>query len=66
MAAMEGLHLEQPGVEYRQGREVLLECLDGPLPFEHDGDIWAGRDRSLRLAVVPRALPVAVPEVGEE
>ena len=58
MAAMEGGHLALPGVHYAQGREVLMECLDGPLPFEHDGDLWAGGDAALRLSVVPRAVPV--------
>jgi diacylglycerol kinase family enzyme len=58
---MEGGHLDQPGVHYAQGRSVALECLDGPLPFEHDGDLWAGDDRSLTLTVVPGAVPVVSP-----
>jgi len=66
MAAMEGGHLGQPGVAYAQGREVLLECLDGPLPFEHDGDLWPGDERELRLSVVPRAVPVVSPTGWEE
>jgi diacylglycerol kinase (ATP) len=66
MAAMEGTHLEQPQVRYAQGHEVVLECLDGPLPFEHDGDPWPGRESLLRLAVVPHAVPVVSPEVWEE
>jgi diacylglycerol kinase (ATP) len=66
MAAMEGRHLEQPGVCYAQGREVLLEGLDAPLPFEHDGDLWPGDDREVRLSVVPGAVPVVSPPEWEE
>ena len=66
MAAMEGAHLALPGVRYAQGTEVLLECLDGPLPFEHDGDPWPGDDTALRLRVVPQAVPVAGPQVWQE
>lgn len=66
MAALEGGHLGHPDVHYAQGREVLLECLDGPLPFEHDGDLWPGADPALRLSVVPNALPVLSPPRWEE
>lgn len=61
LLAMEGRHLEQPGVVYAQGRRITLECLDGPLPFEHDGDVWSGEEESLTLSVVPGAVPVVVP-----
>jgi diacylglycerol kinase (ATP) len=66
MLSMEGTHLDQPGVRYAQGRSVTLECLDGPLPFEHDGDLWDGDERSLTLAVVPAAVPVVSPPVWQE
>jgi len=66
MAVMEGRHLEQPGVCYAKGCEVLLEGLDAPLPFEHDGDLWPGDDREVRLSVVPGAVPVVSPPVWEE
>jgi diacylglycerol kinase (ATP) len=65
MAAMQGTHLDHPGVRYAQGRDVLLESLDGILPFEHDGDLWAGDERALRLSVVPAAVPVLAPPVAE-
>jgi diacylglycerol kinase (ATP) len=63
MAAMEGAHLTHPGVHYaHHAREVSLECLDGPLPFEHDGDLWHdGTEPSLHLSVVPHAVPVVAP-----
>lgn len=62
MAAMEGAHLAHPGVHYTQGHEVSLECLDGPLPFEHDGDLWRdSTEPSLQLSVVPHAVPVVAP-----
>ena len=58
LAATEGAHLGMPGVLYTEGREVSIESLDdAPLPFEHDGDLWPGDDRSLRLAIVPAAVP---------
>ncbi len=63
LAAMEGAHLGQPGVHYAQGHEVTLESLDGPLPFEHDGDLWPGTESTLRLSVVPAALPVLAPPI---
>ena len=66
MHAMEGNHLAQPGVRYAQGHDVVLEALDGPLPFEHDGDLWAGADSLVRLTVVPAAVPVVSPPVWEE
>ncbi|HEV7677632.1 MAG TPA: diacylglycerol kinase family protein [Candidatus Dormibacteraeota bacterium] len=61
MLAMAGSHLDRPGVHYTQGRSVTLECLDAPLPFEHDGDLWEGDDRRLTLTVVPAAVPVVAP-----
>jgi diacylglycerol kinase (ATP) len=66
MLAMEGAHLDHAGVRYAQGRTVTFECLDGPLPFEHDGDLWSGGERSLTLSVVPAAVPVVAPLVREE
>jgi diacylglycerol kinase (ATP) len=66
MLAMEGAHLDHAGVRYAQGRTVTLECLDGPLPFEHDGDLWSGGERSLTLSVLPAAVPVVAPLVWEE
>jgi diacylglycerol kinase (ATP) len=66
LLATEGRHLDRPGVYYAQGRTVTLECGDGPLPFEHDGDVWPGEDRSLTLTVVPAAVPVVAPPVAEE
>jgi diacylglycerol kinase (ATP) len=61
MPAMEGNHLGKPGVSYAQGQSITLECLDAPLPFEHDGDLWPGDDRSITLTVVPRVVPVVSP-----
>jgi diacylglycerol kinase (ATP) len=66
MLAMEGSHLDQPGVRYAQGHSITLECLDGPLPFECDGDLWPGDEPSLTLTVVPAAVPVVSPPVWEE
>lgn len=66
MLAMEGRHLDQPGVGYAQGRSVTLEALDGPLPFEHDGDLWPGDERSITLTVVRAAVPVVSPATWEE
>jgi len=66
LGAMEGRHPGMPGVHCAQGREVVLECLDGPLAFEHDGDLWSGADSLLHLSVVPRAVPVIAPPGGEE
>jgi len=63
---MEGSHLDQPGVRYAQGRSVTLESLDGPLAFEHDGDLWPGDERSLTLTVVPAAVPVVSPPLWEQ
>jgi len=66
MGAMEGRHLDLPGVHYAQGRAVILECLDGALAFEHDGDLWSGDDATLRISVVPRAVPVVSPPSWQE
>jgi len=66
MLAMEGNHLDQPGVRYAQGRRVVLERGDGPLPFEHDGDLWPGDDAAITLSVVPAAVPVVSPQRWEE
>jgi len=60
-AAMQGAHLGLPGVHYAQGRAVTLEALDGPLPFEHDGELWAGRASSVSLRVLPGAVPMVAP-----
>jgi diacylglycerol kinase (ATP) len=57
LPAMEGRHLDAPGVHCARGSEVTLESLDGPLPFEHDGDAWPGEDTSITLRVVPAAVP---------
>ena len=62
MAALRGAHIGMPGVHYAQGRAVTLEAFDGPLPFEHDGDLWAGEDVTLTLSVVPAAVPMLAPE----
>jgi diacylglycerol kinase (ATP) len=61
MAALQGAHLDMPGVHYAHGRTVTLESLDGPLPFEHDGDIWEGDEMSLTLTVIPAAVPMIIP-----
>jgi diacylglycerol kinase (ATP) len=66
MLAMEGRHLHQPGVHYAQGRRVTLERRDGPLPFEHDGDLWPGDERAISLTAVPAAVPVVSPPAWEE
>lgn len=66
LGAMEAKHLDLPGVHYAQGRAVTLECLDGPLAFEHDGDLWGGDDATLQISVVPRAVPVVSPPGWEE
>jgi diacylglycerol kinase (ATP) len=66
LLAMDGAHLDHAGVRYAQGRTVTLECLDGPLPFEHDGDVWRGDEPGLTLNVVPAAVPVVVPAAAEE
>jgi diacylglycerol kinase (ATP) len=61
MLAVEGAHLDHAVVRYGRGRRVTLECLDGPLPFEHDGDVWGGEEGSLTLSVVAAAVPVVAP-----
>ncbi len=61
LAALSGAHLGLPGVHYAQGRAVTLECREGALTFEHDGDLWAGDDSTLTLQVVPAAVPMLVP-----
>jgi diacylglycerol kinase (ATP) len=66
MLAMEGAHVDRAGVRYAQGRSVTVECLDAPLAFEHDGDLWPGDERSITLNVVPGAVPVVAPPVWEE
>jgi diacylglycerol kinase (ATP) len=66
LAAMDGSHLSHPGVHYAQGRDITLECLDGPLPFEHDGDLWPGTEQTLRLSVVPAAVPTVAPPTWDE
>ena len=59
---MTGTHLGHPGVAYVQGRQVRLTRDDGePLCFEHDGEMWQGRDGVLTLQVVPAAVPVLAP-----
>jgi len=59
---MTGTHLEHPGVQYAQGRRVRLTRDDGePLCFEHDGEMWQGRDGALTLEIVPGAVPVLAP-----
>ncbi|HZS14982.1 MAG TPA: diacylglycerol kinase family protein [Candidatus Dormibacteraeota bacterium] len=60
-AAMQGAHLELPGVHYAQGSAVTLRALDGPLPFEVDGDAWPGEASSVTLRAVPKAVPMVVP-----
>jgi len=57
--ALEGTHLDLPGVAYVQGHRVVLTAHEGPLPFEHDGDPWPGEGRTMTLEVVPAAMPVA-------
>jgi len=66
LAAMDGSHLSHPGVHYAQGRDITLECLDGPLPFEHDGDLWPGTEQTLHLSVVPAAVPTVAPATWDE
>jgi diacylglycerol kinase (ATP) len=51
-----GTHTEQPGVRYVQGREVLVDRLDGAeLSVEHDGDPWPA-GATVTLAVMPAAV----------
>jgi diacylglycerol kinase (ATP) len=64
--AMEGRHVDQPGVSCAQGRRVTFECTGAPLAFEHDGDLWSGDDHSITLSVVPAAVPVVSPPDWEE
>ncbi|MBI4729772.1 MAG: diacylglycerol kinase [Acidobacteria bacterium] len=56
-----GEHLGRAEVSYAQGRRVVFDRADGPLPFEADGDLWEGSERSLTLEVVPGAVPVWAP-----
>ena len=62
--ALSGDHLGEPGVTWARGRRVVLRSDDGPLPFEHDGELWEGNERRLELGVVPAAVPAAVPATG--
>lgn len=51
-----GAHVDQPGVRYRQGREVTVARIDGqPLAVEHDGD-----PREAASSVTLEVLPVTV------
>jgi diacylglycerol kinase (ATP) len=48
-----GTHTGQPGVRYVQGREVLVDRLDGAdLSVEHDGDPWPA-GATVTLGVMP-------------
>ena len=48
-----GDHIGQPGVHYAQGRQVLVERLDGAdLSVEHDGDPWPAA-ATVTLDVMP-------------
>jgi diacylglycerol kinase (ATP) len=59
---MTGTHLGHPGVAYARGRRVVISRDDGePLCFEHDGEMWAGRDGALTLDIVPGAVPMLTP-----
>lgn len=66
LPAMEGHHLDAPGVHAAQGHEVTFDAFDGPLPFEHDGDPWPGADTSIRLQLVPAAVPTLAATDSEE
>lgn len=51
-AVVAGEHLARAGVVYGQGRRVRIERTDGEaLVFEHDGDLWPGRDRAVEITV---------------
>lgn len=51
-------HIGLPGVYYGQGRQVVIERIDGaPLCFEHDGELKAGIGPRFTVDVLPGALP---------
>lgn len=61
--AVTGDHTGQPGVHYVQGREVLVERLDGAdLSAERDGDPWPA-GASVTLGVMPGAVPLLAANV---
>jgi diacylglycerol kinase (ATP) len=60
--AREGRHVECPEVGYAQGKEIVLERLDGmPLPLEHDGEVERDDLSRCTVSVLAGAFPVLAP-----
>lgn len=61
-AVVTGGHIGLPGVDYGQGRSVVIERTDGAwLPFEYDGDLWPVGEHSVMVEVVAPGVPVLAP-----
>ncbi|MGX1547422.1 diacylglycerol/lipid kinase family protein [Streptomyces adustus] len=55
-------HLDRPGVIYAQGREIVLERVDGePLVLEYDGEPDTGTRTRCTIGISAGALPVLAP-----
>ncbi len=61
-AVAAGEHVGREGVDYAQGRGVVIERTDGAwLPFESDGDLWPVAEHSVTIEVVAPAVPMLAP-----
>ncbi|MCZ7530213.1 MAG: diacylglycerol kinase family protein [Acidimicrobiia bacterium] len=61
-AVVAGEHVGLPGVDYAQGRSVVIERTDGGwLPFESDGDLWPVAEHSVTIEVVAPAVAMLAP-----
>jgi len=61
-AVAAGEHIGRPGVDYAQGRAVVVERTDGGrLPFESDGDLWPAAEHSVTIEVAAPAVSMLAP-----
>lgn len=54
-----GRHMHLPAVHSRVARQLEIECLEAPPPYDLDGELC--RTRTLRITVLPRGLRVLYP-----
>jgi diacylglycerol kinase family enzyme len=58
---MKGNQAGHPAIEFRQGRHIRVNALEGALPAHADGETLCVEGKQVEIELIPQALEVVVP-----